>query len=93
MTAIAGISGDPLVELYNDAELMLIAEEDTLRALAVAAFHATGQSAVSPGIFVQERTLFGPESDPYLVPHVTLADDLGAALDAAHAAQTPESWR
>lgn len=82
-----------LQELTDDAELILIAEEDTLRALAAAAFHATGQTRPAPGIFVHERTMFGPESDPYLVAHVTLADDLGAARDAAETAQTSETWR
>lgn len=89
-----------LQELRDDAELMLIAEEDTLRALAVAAFHATGQSHVSPGITVTEERAWdlnplpGEIPRPYIVPRVTFADDLGAALDAAaQQAQTPEIWR
>jgi hypothetical protein len=75
-----------LEELLDDAELAVLQEEDTLRALAVAAFHATGLSAVSPGITVEEHVVRNEAPLDayylYLVPRVTLADDLGAARDA-----------
>lgn len=77
--------GLAIAELHDDAELAVLQEEDTLRALAVAAFHATGQSAVSPGITVTEGVVRN-DHFPYAIrPIVTLADDLGAALDAAEA--------